>query len=374
MRRNDVMIDKFGKRGEARRALRAASLCLCINIDQGVNSMQQSDSLAQPINLRFIIIIALIMLILSGCSINLPKPQKDESLITSEQHIDVLFVPGMGMGFQALMRPQTPQARNYRKWEEFNQLFNEKGFNLKVAEIPAMASVDKLSIALMEYIGREFPADQGKKFHIVAKSMGGLAVRKALSESLEKSKSDPRIKPISDQVITFTTISTPHRGTPIAEMLMGGQACTFAGKLSMLFSPLGKMFNNENDDAIGIDLIPDSHAQKIEDDPKMAGRTFSFGASLNCDAACRSEFHDRTGVFAEILMCWHDMLVNDYGLENDGLIPVESATYGKYLETFDGDHVAISENDSLYKGEPIWKKVFSRVLDNIKEFEAASPK
>ena len=68
------------------------------------------------------------------------------------------------------------------------------------------------------------------------------------------------------------------------------------------------------------------------------------------------------------------MLVTDHG-ENDGLVPVKSATYtySKYVETFDGDHVAISENDSLYKGEPIWKKVFSRVLDNIKEFEAASP-
>jgi len=65
--------------------------------------MQQSDSLAQPINLRFIIIIALIMLILSGCSTNPPKPQKDESLITSEQHIDVLFVPGMGMGWRVLL-------------------------------------------------------------------------------------------------------------------------------------------------------------------------------------------------------------------------------------------------------------------------------
>jgi hypothetical protein len=144
----------------------------------------------------------------------------------------------------------------------------------------------------------------------------------------------------------------------------------------MIFSPLGKFFNNEDGfgfDAAGNDITTYSSALKIKDDPKMTERTFSFGASLNCDAACRSEFHDRKEIFSEILMCWHDMLGNDYGLENDGLIPVESATYGKYLETFDGDHVAISENDSLYKGEPIWKKVFSRVLDNIKEFEAASP-
>lgn len=327
--------------------------------------------------MMFRVITLTTILILSGCSIYPEKSQKDEILINSKQHVDILFVPGMGMGFQALMRPQASQARNYREWDEFNRLFHEKGFNLKVAEIPAMASVEKLSDALEIYIRNEFPADQGRKFHIIAKSMGGLAVRKALSESFNKSKNNPEIKPISDQIITFTTISTPHRGSPIADMLMRGEACTFAGKLLMFFSPLGKMFNNENGygfDAAGNDLIPGSNAQKIEDDPNMAGRTFSFGASLNCDAACKSEFHDRKGVFAEILMCWHDMMVKNHGSENDGLVTLESAIYGKYVETFDGDHIAISENDFLYKGEPIWKKVFSRVLDNIKEFEMASPK
>lgn len=153
------------------------------SIDKSVNTSQQNDSLAQSINLRFLGIIALSILILSGCSTNPAKSQKDESLITNEQLTDVLFVPGMGMGLWASIMPKKSEAENYRKWEEFNRLFNEKGFNLKVAEIPAMASVDKLSEALRDYIKREFPADQGRKFHIVAKSMGGLAVRKALADT-----------------------------------------------------------------------------------------------------------------------------------------------------------------------------------------------
>jgi hypothetical protein len=145
-----------------------------------------------------------------------------------------------------------------------------------------------------------------------------------------------------------------------------------------LFAPLGELFNRGKGfgfKAAGNDLKTDSKALEIADDLSMKGRIFSFGANLNCDAACRSEFHDRKKPISEVLACWHDMLVNDYGqLQNDGLVSVESATYGKYVETFDGDHIAISEDDSWYKGEPIWKKVFSRVLDNIKEFEAASPK
>ncbi|MBX3617345.1 hypothetical protein [Nitrosomonas sp.] len=321
-------------------------------------------------------IIVLLTLILSGCSANPAKSQKDESLVTGEQKIDVLFVPGMGMGFQAFMRPKTPQAKNYTEWEEFNQLFEEKGFNLKVAEIPALASIEKLSTALEKFIRREFPADQGRKFHIVAKSMGGLAVRKALSDSFRESEWNSEIKPLSDQIITFTTISTPHKGSPVADMLMRGEACTFAGKLLMFFSPLGKFFNNEDGfgfDAAGNDITTYSSALRIKDDPKMTGRIFSFGANLDCDAACRSEFHDRKENFSEVLMCWHDMMVNKYG-ENDGLVPIESATYGQYVETFDGDHIAISEDDPWYKGKPIWKKVFYRVLDNIKEFEASSSK
>lgn len=326
-------------------------------------------------------IIILTLLILSGCSTNPAKSQKDESLITNEQRTDVLFVPGMGMGWRAFISPEKDEAENYREWKEFNQLFKENGFNLKVAEIPAMASVHELSKALIEYIRKEFPADQGRKFHIVAKSMGGLAVRKALSDS----KKDPAIKPISDQVITFTTISTPHQGSPIANMLKEEEACTPEGKILMFFSPLfspfNKLFSHKEGfgfDAAIEDLRPGSdalNALRAGDDSSMEGRAFSFGASLNCDAACRSEFHDRKEPFPEVLACWHDKLVTDGHGENDGLVPVKSATYrySKYVETFDGDHIAISEDDPWYKGGPIWQKAVSRVLENIKEFEAASP-
>ena len=117
--------------------------------------MQQSDSLAQSINLRLLGIIALTILIQSGCSTNPAKFQKDENLITNEQRSDVLFVPGMGMGLRASIMPQKSEAENYREWKEFNQLFKENGFNLKVAEIPAMASVDELSKALIKYIRKE---------------------------------------------------------------------------------------------------------------------------------------------------------------------------------------------------------------------------
>lgn len=330
-------------------------------------------------------IITFTTLILSGCSASPAKSQKEESLITNEQRTDVLFVPGMGMGWWASIMPQKSEAENYREWKEFNQLFKENGFNLKVAEIPAMASVDELSKALIKYIVKEFPADQGRKFHIVAKSMGGLAVRKALADTYRDSKINPAIKPISDQAITFTTISTPHQGSPIANMLMEEEACTPEGKILMffspLFSPLKKLFSHKKGfgfDAAGNDLRPDSDALKTlraEDDSSMEGRAFSFGANLNCDATCRSEFHDRKKPFSEVLACWHDKLVTDGHGENDGLVPVKSATYdySKYVETFDGDHIAISEDDPWYKGGPIWQKVFSRVLENIKEFEAASP-
>lgn len=317
-------------------------------------------------------IIILTILILSGCSSNPAKSQKEESLITNEQLTDVLFVPGMGMGLWASIMPTKSESENYREWEEFNRLFNEKGFNLKVAEIPAMASVDKLSEALRDYIKREFPADQGRKFHIIAKSMGGLAVRKALADTANNSTH------LSNQVITFTTIATPHKGSPIADMLMEGKTCTMTGRIfTLFFSPIGKLFARTDGygfKAAGNDLKTNSKALEIVDDPSMKGRTFSFGANLNCDAACRSEFHDRKKPLSEVLACWHDMLVNDYGqLENDGLVPVESAAaYGTYVETFDGDHIAISEDDPWYKGEPIWQKVFSRVLENIKEFEATS--
>ena len=339
----------------------------------------------------------LLLSVLSGCASYSHKsasrshaiteftPTYEENLTHDQQLADVLFVPGVGFSFLNTLNPEKCDAQDYIEWKELNALFNQKGFNLHVACIPSIASIENLATELKDDIEKKFPAAEKRKFHIIAKSMGGLAVRQVLSDAYKENRS------LSDQVITFTTISTPHKGSYIANMLMQGEFCTIPGNILSFFR---SFFPDDPDGygfaAAGADLTTYSKFRelyvnkkiendlKIKDDPEIYKRAFSYGYAIDCDANCRSKYHDRKTIPSLIIHCWHDAMVKnlelnydpengDLNTQNDGLVTVESAMYGKYVDTFEGDHMALTEKGWLYKGKPIWKDVFSKVLDNIKE-------
>lgn len=78
--------------------------------------------------------------------------------------------------------------------------------------VPAVASIEVRAQALVAEITRfPFP-DPAASRHIVAHSMGGLDVRYALHRN---------IGGLAARVASVSTIATPHRGSPIADLLVG---------------------------------------------------------------------------------------------------------------------------------------------------------
>lgn len=71
------------------------------------------------------------------------------------------------------------------------------------------ATVEQRAYQLARQIASAFPSGP---IHIVAHSMGGLDARFLLSYNLEG---------LSARVATLSTISTPHRGSPLADLLVG---------------------------------------------------------------------------------------------------------------------------------------------------------
>jgi pimeloyl-ACP methyl ester carboxylesterase len=77
--------------------------------------------------------------------------------------------------------------------------------------VPPLATVSDRARSLADQIVTAFPTGT---IHIVAHSMGGLDARSLLAANLEGLAAPGR-------VISLSTISTPHRGTPIADLLVG---------------------------------------------------------------------------------------------------------------------------------------------------------
>jgi triacylglycerol esterase/lipase EstA (alpha/beta hydrolase family) len=80
------------------------------------------------------------------------------------------------------------------------------------SQTPVTAGIEARADALAEQIDQAFPAGP---IHVVAHSMGGgLDTRCMLSKDLRGLASGGR-------VVSLSTISTPHRGSPIADLLVG---------------------------------------------------------------------------------------------------------------------------------------------------------
>ena len=105
--------------------------------------------------------------------------------------------------------------------------------------------------ALAEQIKQRFPTGE---IHIIAHSMGGLDSRFLLSNNLLG---------LADRVVSLSTVSTPHRGSPVADLILGlipevdarpvravldRLSSIRSGALDDLATPAALKFNQENPD------------------------------------------------------------------------------------------------------------------------------
>ena len=154
-----------------------------------------------------------------------------------------------------------------------------------------------------------------RNVHLVAHSMGGLDARFMIS------KLD-----MADRILSLTTIGTPHRGSPIAD-LVGAAA------------PPGfdQVVQSAGIDIKGIaDLTTTACARfnnEVLDSPKV--RYFSI--------ASRFVPPRPFGVPVGVLGLTHEIVRNKEG-DNDGVVSVESARFGErhenwsFLEVWPGNH------------------------------------
>jgi triacylglycerol lipase len=77
--------------------------------------------------------------------------------------------------------------------------------------VPVTATIDVRAAAFAEQVDAAFPTGP---IHVVAHSMGGLDTRCALSRNL-RGLANP------NRIVALSTISTPHRGSPVADLLVG---------------------------------------------------------------------------------------------------------------------------------------------------------
>ncbi|KAF2128108.1 alpha/beta-hydrolase [Dothidotthia symphoricarpi CBS 119687] len=190
-------------------------------------------------------------------------------------------------------------------WRGITDALAANGIEVIVATVPPSGSIEARAAKLAESIAKKA---KGKKVNIVAHSMSGLDSRYMISQ----------LRPTDFQVLSLTTIATPHRGSAFADYMfetIGPRhikriytVIEYFGFETGAFSQLTQGYMKENFNAKTPDI----------DDVKY----YSYGASLE---------PARWSVFAPS----HAIIKKVEG-HNDGLVSVESSQWGDYKGTLIG--------------------------------------
>ncbi len=211
---------------------------------------------------------------------------------------------------------------------------------------------DALSRQITDALNAGLPdgLDPRQKTHIIAHSMGGLDSRYILSPKNTSTN-------IADRVSSLTTIGTPHRGSPIADLIFSG----FDGEAPLPgLKELEGKIRNDITKIVSLDGLSDLTVKKcsafdeeFEDNPNVSyfsiagiGRKFSLMRLLHFDFAST----------CQLLLATHEYLKLKTKEENDGAVALSSAQKYKPIgEAWPTDHFdEVGHNlDRLPLGKPI---------------------
>ena len=238
-----------------------------------------------------------------------------------------------------------------------------QGFDVWHTQVDWAGSVTKRSSDLKRAVEGVLRATGAEKIHIIAHSMGGLDARHMLFDS--------RNNGFHRKVASVTTISTPHRGSPVADFILnplGFLAERTGASLETVATPeeqLAHLRDTEEFQAFaslfGIDpdrfgTVPAPAEEALESASLFEGvagvrdltleATASFNAeSLPWERNCGVSFHAYAGAqalahtFPPLQLVWG--LIHEKEGVNDGLVSVESAkwTNDHLRATVDADHL-----------------------------------
>ncbi len=184
--------------------------------------------------------------------------------------------------------------------------------------VPPFGSSEERARVLADAIQQRYP--QGV-VHIIAHSMGGLDGRNLIDRNLH-GLSDP------GRIASLTTLSTPHRGSPVADLLLGPRP---DGPRRIAFDEISQVLDLLGVPARALENLTTKGALSVPDvaqtHPHIRYRSY-FGAG-------RPGFPPTSFILAPT----HHFISSVTGQPNDGLVALDSARYGEFQQPFwEADH------------------------------------
>jgi triacylglycerol lipase len=180
-------------------------------------------------------------------------------------------------------------------------------------QVPPIGTYEDRAKVLADAIRRTYPDGA---IHIIAHSMGGLDSRTMIAHNIQGLSTPGRI-------VSLTTVSTPHRGSPVADLLVGPRP---DGPRRLLYDGIDEAIRLLGIDTGALANLTAEEALKVPD-----------ASQTHPHIRYRSYFASgRPGVLPTCLALapLHNYISLATGQENDGLVTLDSARYGEFQEPF----------------------------------------
>lgn len=233
-------------------------------------------------------------------------------------------------------------------WYKVADTLRADGHKVHVAQVPPYDSVEVRAAALAKHIDQALSETGAKKVNLLAHSMGGLDSRYVVAKL-----------GYGDRVASVTTISTPHRGSPVADLalkiLPGASDSAANDMLNHLASCWGLTYSAVAGDshvraamaAISQSAAPAFNSAVANDGrvyyQSWAGVSSVAGIKNSKDVgACGSALGDfkRADFMDATLVGGASVVAGGLNLTpNDGMVTVDSAKWGTFRGCIPADHL-----------------------------------
>ncbi|KAG7099003.1 hypothetical protein E1B28_000888 [Marasmius oreades] len=218
----------------------------------------------------------------------------------------VVFCHGL-LGFDSVTIGPSIAPLEVTHWRGIKEVLEANGAEVLITRVPATSSPVERAKVLEARISEVYP---GRSVHLIGHSMGGLDCRYLTTHFTQR----------KFQVLSVTTIATPHRGSSFADHFLS----TLGKERMSSFVQLLDLLPNGGGDGTAFKCLTVESMHKFNEEvPDVEGvKYFSWGAIYEPG-------------FVDTWKWPHSVILEKEG-PNDGLVSVESAKWGTYLGTLEG--------------------------------------
>lgn len=176
-------------------------------------------------------------------------------------------------------------------------------------------------------------AGEGRRFNLIGHSQGGLDAR-YLASLLDD----------GGRVVSVTTVGTPHRGSPVADVTSGFLDVAWLAELSLsaLGDALGVFLGADADQDLSAQIAflgTENMAAFNEDVLDRGDVYYASWAGRTCGALDLGCIDETGGEIVDPLLSVSFLLISAVEGDSDGIVPVSSAAWGELRGTLPADHV-----------------------------------